>query len=82
MSTIEMGLPGDSQTNLKYAARLMNQKYVLKGLRAFQRGAVGLCRSEVCKNISCQIWRYEKKSAARPTRHQTIAARDRVPDGS
>ena len=38
---------------------------LLRRLRSFQRGTVGLCRSTGCKVTSCQIWRFEKNSPAR-----------------
>ena len=40
---------------------------MLRRLRSFQRGTVGLCRSTGCKVTSCQSWKFEKNSATQPT---------------
>ena len=53
---------------------------MLRRLRSFQRGTVGLCRSTGCKDTSCQSWRSEKNPAALPTSNHTSAARVRFPD--
>ena len=39
---------------------------LLRGLRSFQRGTVGPCRSTGCKVTNCQSWRCEKNSADWP----------------
>ena len=53
---------------------------LLRRLRSFQRGTVGLCRSTGIKITSCQCWRFEKNSATRPTSNHTSAARVRFTD--
>ena len=54
--------------------------FMLRRLRSFQRGTVGLCRSTGFKVTSCHIWRFEKNSAIQPTSNHTSAARVRFPD--
>ena len=44
---------------------------MLRRLRSFKRGAVGLCRSIGIKVASCQSWRFEKNSATRPISNHT-----------
>ena len=46
------------------------------GLRSFQRGVVGLCRSKGYKPSSYQIWRSGKNPAARPNLHNARVAQD------
>ena len=53
---------------------------LLRGLRSFQRGTVGLCRSIGVKIARCQSWRFKKNLATRPTSNHTSAARVRFPD--
>ena len=47
---------------------------LLRRLRSFQRGTVGLCRSTGVKVTSCQSWRFEKNSANWPTSNHTSAS--------
>ena len=46
---------------------------LLRRMRSFQRGTVGLCRSTGIKVASCQSWRFEKYSATQPNFNQTKA---------
>ena len=43
---------------------------MLRRFRSFQRGTVGLCKSNGCKFLSCQSWRFERNSATRPISSQ------------
>ena len=60
---------------------LIFSSFLLRRFRSFQRGTVGLCRSNSCRVMSCQSWRFEKNSAARPESNHKRAARARLPDG-
>ena len=50
---------------------------MLRRLRSFHRGTVGLCRSTGFKVKSCQSWRFDKKYCPRPQSNHTSAARIR-----
>ena len=70
-----------SKIYIKYAVSTLNWNFLmLKRLRSFQRGTVGLFRSTSCKVTSCQSLRFEKSSATRPTSNHTQGAWVWLPD--
>ena len=66
LSTIEIGSLWVSLTHLKNLLVPYIDAKLFKKFRFFQRGTLDLCRTNSCKVMSCQSWRFEKNSAIWP----------------